>query len=66
MATGSYDKKINIYNMVKNQITLSLNNNKTSVTGMVINADKTKLVTSGLDKSIAVWSIVRKNGVFFE
>jgi WD40 repeat protein len=62
VATGSYDKKINIYNMVKNQITLSLNNNKTSVTGMVINADKTKLVTSGLDKSIAVWSIVRKNG----
>ena len=65
IATGSYDKKINIYNTVKKQITLSLNNNKTSVTGMVINADKTKLITSGLDKSIAVWSIIRKNGVQF-
>jgi len=51
--------------MVKNQITLSLNNNKTSVTGMVINADKTKLITSGLDKSIAIWSIIRKSGVIF-
>ncbi len=63
MATGSYDKKIAIYNIVKNQIVLTLNNNKSSVTGMVINADKTKLVTSGLDKTISVWSIIRRNGV---
>lgn len=49
--------------MVKNQIVLSINNNKTSVTGLIINADKTKLISSGLDKSIAIWSIVRRNGV---
>lgn len=48
--------------MVKNQIVLSINNNKTSVTGLIINADKTKLISSGLDKSIAIWSIVRRNG----
>lgn len=63
IATGSYDKKIAIYNMAKNQIVLTLNNNKSSVTGMIINADKSKLVTSGLDKTISIWSIIRKNGV---
>lgn len=63
IATGSYDKKIAIYNTIKNQIVLSLNNNKSSVTGMVINADKTKLITSGLDKTLSVWAIMRRNGV---
>lgn len=63
IATGSYDKKIAIYSMVKNQIVLTLNNNKSSVTGMIINADKTRLITSGLDKTVSVWSIIRRNGV---
>lgn len=63
VATGSYDKKLNIYSMAKNQIILSLNNNKTSVTGMILNADKSKLVTSGLDKTMSVWSIIRRSGV---
>lgn len=65
IATGSYDKKINVYSMVKNQIAFSLNNNRTSVTGIVMSADKFKLVTSGLDKTVSVWSILRKNGVKF-
>ena len=65
IATGSYDKKIAIYNIVKNQIVFTLNNNKSSVTGMIINADKTRLITSGLDKTVSVWSIIRKNGVNF-
>ena len=63
MATGSYDKKITVYSTVRNQIVLNLNNNKTSVTGMIINADKTRLLASGLDKTISVWAILRKNGV---
>ncbi len=63
MATGSYDKKITVYSTVRNQIVLNLNNNKTSVTGMIINADKTRLLASGLDKTISVWVILRKNGV---
>lgn len=37
--------------------------NKASVTGMVLTSDKQRLVTSGLDKSVTVYSIIRKNGV---
>lgn len=62
IATGSYDKKINIFSMTRNQRMLSLNN-RTSVTGMVMTLDKSRLVASGLDKSVSVWAIVRKNGV---
>ncbi len=62
VATGSYDKKINIFSMTRNQRILSLNN-RTSVTSMVMSCDKSKLVASGLDKTISVWSIIRKNGV---
>jgi len=50
--------------MVKNQIVMSLNNNKTSVTGMVMTVDKSRLVTSGLDKSVTVWNIFRNKGVY--
>ena len=48
--------------MVKNQRVLSLNN-RSSVTGLVLSSDKSRLVAAGLDKSVSVWSIVRKNGV---
>ena len=51
--------------MTRNQRILSLNN-RTSVTGLIMNSDKSRLVASGLDKTISVWSIVRKNGVKFK
>jgi hypothetical protein len=28
-----------------------------------MNVDKTKLITSGLDNSLTIWNIVRKNNV---
>jgi hypothetical protein len=43
----------------------SLNNNRTSVTSMVMTADKSRLVSSGLDNSLSIWNIVRKNDVIF-
>lgn len=62
IATGSYDKKINIFSMAKNQKIIVLNN-RASVTGMVMTSDRSRLVSSGLDKSITIWTIIRKNGV---
>jgi WD40 repeat protein len=63
LVTGSYDKKINLFNHAKSQLVMSMNNNRTSVTGMVMSSDKSKLVTSGLDNSLTVWNIIRKHNV---
>ena len=48
--------------MARNQ-KLSTLSNRASVTGMIMTSDRSKLVTAGLDKSVSVWSIMRKNGV---
>ena len=63
LLTGSYDKKINLFNFVKGQIVYTLNNNKTSVTRMLLNADNTRLITSGLDCGLSVWKVNRRNNV---
>lgn len=63
LITGSYDKKINLYNFVKGQMVFTLSNNKTSVTGIVMTADKSRLATSGLDNGLTIWRINRKNNV---
>jgi WD40 repeat protein len=61
LVTGSYDKKINLFSHAKGKVLSSLNNNKTSVTSMIMTSDKARLVSSGLDNSLSVWTIVRKN-----
>jgi WD40 repeat protein len=66
LLTGSYDKKINLFNFVKGQIVHSLDSNKTSVTRMLMNADKLRLITSGLDCGLTVWKINRRNNVNFD
>ena len=63
LVTGSYDKKINLFNHAKGKSITTLSNNKTSVTSMVMTSDKMRLVSSGLDSSLSVWTIVRKNDV---
>ena len=63
LVTGSYDKKINLYNHSKGKIITSLNNNRTSVTSMVMTTDKSRLVSAGLDNSLSIWMIVRNNNV---
>ncbi len=63
LVTGSYDKKINLFSHAKSKIVTTLNNNKTSVTSMIMTSDKSRLVSSGLDNSLSIWNIVRKNDV---
>lgn len=63
LVTGSYDKKINLYNHNKGKIITSLNNNRTSVTSMIMTYDKSRLVSAGLDNSLSIWTIVRNNNV---
>jgi WD40 repeat protein len=63
LVTGSYDKKINLFSYAKGKSVTTLSNNKTSVTSMVMTTDKQRLVSSGLDSSLSVWTIVRKNDV---
>lgn len=63
LVTGSYDKKINLYNHLRGQV-ISSYSNKSAVTSIVLTSDKRKLVSSGLDESLTVWTIVQKSNVF--
>lgn len=57
--SGSYDKKINLYNTKDSTLMYSLPNNKSPVSAMVLNATKDKLISTGLDGKIYVWNITR-------
>lgn len=59
IVSGSYDKKINLYNIKEPSLLYNLPNNKSPVAAMVLNANKNKLVSTGLDGKIYVWSITR-------
>jgi len=60
--SGSYDKKINIYNAEQGRFTYNLPANQTPVTGAIINKNGTKVITCGLDKALNVWQISRNSG----
>lgn len=62
LLTGSYDKKINLFNHRRGEVVSSYNN-KSGVTCMVMTSDKQKVVTSGLENSMNVWKIVSKMNV---
>eukprot|EP00919_Chromeraceae_sp_WS-2016_P061525 GHVR01145930.1.p1 GENE.GHVR01145930.1~~GHVR01145930.1.p1 ORF type:complete len:138 (-),score=2.67 GHVR01145930.1:526-939(-) len=61
LATASYDKNINIYNYKRSALICNLSsNNNVAIACMIINGDKTKLISSGLDNSISIWKIFRE------
>lgn len=59
IASGSYDKKINIYNLAQGKVSYNLPTNKSSVAGILLSARGTKMVSCGLDNSLNVWQIAR-------
>ena len=59
LVSGSYDKKINVYNYKRSSLLFSLPNNKSSVTSMLLNAARNKLISCGFDSMMFVWNIVR-------
>jgi WD40 repeat protein len=60
--TGSYDKKIILYDYSRGQVT-SAHSNKSAVTSIVLTSDKQVLVSSGLDFSLLIWHISKKSNV---
>jgi WD40 repeat protein len=62
LVSGSYDKKINIFNHLRGQVISSFNT-KSGVTSIVLTSDRKKLVSAGLDNSLQVWTIVQKSNV---
>jgi WD40 repeat protein len=57
--SGSYDKKINIYNLDSESFVYTLPTNKTSITGAILSSDSSKMISCGLDKALSVWEIHR-------
>lgn len=59
IVSGSYDKRINVYNLISGRIAYNLPTNKSSVTGIVLNCKGSKMISCGLDNTLNVWQIVR-------
>jgi WD40 repeat protein len=59
LVSGSYDKKINVYNYKRSALLFSLPNNKSSVTSMLLNSSRNKLISCGFDSMMFVWNISR-------
>ena len=61
LISGSYDKAINVYNLNdEGKLLFNLPVNKSSVTAILMNCKGDKLVTCGLDDTLSVYNISRK------
>jgi WD40 repeat protein len=63
IVSGSYDKKINIYSYTRDAVLYNLPNNKASVTGIILNSSRNKMISCGLDNCLYVWNITRRQDV---
>jgi WD40 repeat protein len=57
LATGGYDKKINIFNYKKGELAFELNSCRSGVTAMVVCEQSRKLISSCLDSTLSIWNI---------
>lgn len=65
LVSGSYDKKINIYSYRKDAVLYNLPNNRASVTGIILNSSRNKMISCGLDNCLYVWNITRRQDVIY-
>lgn len=60
LASGSYDKTINVYNLAsEGKLAYTLPANKTSVTALLLNCNASKMISCGLDDTLSIWQLVR-------
>jgi WD40 repeat protein len=62
LLSGSYDKKINVYNLEQGRFLYNLPANQTPVTGAIVNKTVSRVITCGLDKTLSVWQVSRSAG----
>lgn len=60
-ASGSYDKKINVYSTLTGEVKYTLPANKSSVTSMILNSTASKMISCNLDNTLNVWQVVRRS-----
>lgn len=60
IVSGSYDKRINVYNILSNKLIYNLPANKSPVTGIILNCRGNKMISCGLnDNTLNIWQVVR-------
>ncbi len=60
LATGGYDKKIQIFNYRKGEPAFEVSSCRSGVTSLVICEQSRKLVSAGLDSTLTIWNIFTK------
>jgi WD40 repeat protein len=59
LATGSYDRKLNIFSHRKGTVVLTATC-KAGIACMALSSDKHRLISSALDNSIVIWKLSRE------
>jgi WD40 repeat protein len=57
LATGGYDKKIQVFNYRRGEPAFEVNSCRSGVTCMVVCEQSKKLVSAGLDSTLTVWAL---------
>lgn len=63
IATGSYDKNINIYNYNIGELAFNLKSNRSAVCALSWNQHNRKMISAGLDQTVTLWSTFFMNGI---
>jgi WD40 repeat protein len=62
IVSGSYDKMINIYDLNNSgKVIFDLSVNNMAIAAIALNSTGSKMISSGLNNSLAVWQIIRNS-----